>query len=268
MIDVTVRYTKKAQQDPAVMLQLRQPMVLGQALAKRVKERVSNQGDLASEWQRYKAEVRAERAVRRLEKNYDTYERRIGLAVAQGNTKKAAELRAKLAKIDNDQQAAGEQIRPYVVSEDYARLLGLAKTRWSSSAAFHAAAGTKPGTFRVSGGMWAGLQVRNVGASSVVLDFAGSSLGGTRQSTTTKSGRQRKKPVQVRNQVKAGTVFRQSKVNPIQPKDAEVDAMVSAVVRWSQNMMGRTLGATIGTFQGSGDQQLMRDILAHYDGSK
>jgi hypothetical protein len=116
--------------------------------------------------------------------------------------------------------------------------------------------------------MWAGLQVRNVGASSVILDFAGSSLGGTRQSSTTKSGRQRKKPVQVRNQVKAGTVFRQSKVNPIQPKDIEVDAMVAAVVRWSQNMMGRTLGATVGAFQGSGDQQLMRDILAHYDGSR
>ena len=268
MIDVQVRYTKKALADPAALAQLRQPMVLGQALAKRVRERVSRQGDLATEWQRYRTEVKAERAVRRLEKNYDTYERRIGLAVAQGNLKRAAELRAKLAKIDNDQQDAGDKLQPYVISDAYAKLLGLGATRWSSSAAFHSAAGTKPGTFRVSGGMWRGLQVRNVGASSVILDFAGSSLGGTRQSSTTKSGRQRKSPVQVRNQVKAGTVFRQSKVNPIQPKDIEVDAMVSAVVRWSQNMMGRTLGATVGAFQGSGDQQLMRDILAHYDGSR
>ena len=54
----------------------------------------------------------------------------------------------------------------------------------------------------------------------------------------------------------------------MQAQDIEVDAMVAAVVRWSQNMMGRTLGATVGAFQGSGDQQLMRDILAHYDGSR
>lgn len=228
-----MRYTKKALADPATLERLRQPMVLGQALAKRVKERVSKQGDLATAAQRYRGEVRA-----------------------------------KLAKIDDDQQAVGDKLRPYVISQAYADLLGLQNTRWSSSAAFHDAAGTKPGSFRVSGGMWAGLQVRNVGANAVILDFQGSSLGGTRQSTTTKSGRQRKNPVRVRNQVKAGTVFRQSKANPIQPKDAEIDAMGAAVVRWSQNMIGRTLGATLGEFQGSGDQQLMRDILAHYDGSR
>lgn len=268
MLDVQVRYTKKALEDPAVLERLRQPMVLGQALARRVRERVSQQGDLATAWQRYRTEKRAERAGKRLAKNYDAYERRIGLAVAQGSLKRAAELRAKLAKIDNDQQKAGDRLVPYVISQDYADLLGLKKTRWSSSAAFHDAAGTKPGTFRVSGKMWEGLQVRNVGANAVVMDFAGSSLGGTRQSATTKSGRKRSKPVLVRNQVKAGTVFRQSKANPIQPKDTEVDGMVAAVTRWSQNMMARTLGATIGAFEGSGDKQLMRDILAHYDGRR
>ena len=38
----------------------------------------------------------------------------------------------------------------------------MTQTRYRSSAAFHEAVGTKPGTYRVSGGMWRGLQVRNV----------------------------------------------------------------------------------------------------------
>lgn len=268
MIDVQIRYTNAIKDKPEAIAQLRRPMVLGQALAVRVRERVSRAGDLATEVQKYRGEAKAERVSKRLAKNYEAYERRIGLARSQGNLKRVAELQAKLRKIDNDQQDSGEKLQPYVISEAYAKLVGVPATRFSSSAAFHQAAGTKPGTFRVSGGMWAGLQVRNVGASAVVLDFAGSTLGGTRQSSTTKSGRQRKNPVLVRNQVKAGTVFRQSKVNVIQPKDSEVDAMGAAVVRWSQNMIGRTLGATIGGFQGDGDQQLLRDILAHYDGSR
>lgn len=268
MIEVQIRYTKKVKEEPAAMLQLRKPMVLGRALATRVRERVSRQGDLATAWQQYRGEVRQERAAKRLESRYDAYERRIGFAAAQGDHKRVAELRAKLAQIDNDQQRAGETLRPYVISQAYADLLGLRQTRWRSSAAFHNAAGTKPGTFRVSGKMWEGLQVRNVGPSAVIMDFAGSSPGGTRQSSTTKGGRQRKKPVLVRNQVKAGTVFRQSKVNPIQPKDTEVVAMGDAVTRWSQNMMGRVLGATIGDFRSGGDQQLLREILTHYDGGR
>lgn len=263
-----MRYTKAIKDNPEVMARLRQPMVLGEALARRVRERVSVQGDLATQAARYQTERKAERRSQRLAKNYEAYERRIGLARAQGNHKRVAELQAKLRTIDNQQQATGDKLVPFVISEPYAKLLGLTATRFSSSAAFHQAAGTKPGSFRVSGGMWAGLQVRNVGASAAVIDFGGSSLGGQRQSATTAGGRQRKSPVRVRNQIKAGTVWRQSQVNVIQPKDGEVDAMAAAVVRWSQNMLGRTLGATIGNFQGDGDQQLLRDILAHYDGSR
>lgn len=268
MIQVRVRYTKAIQAQPEAMAQLRQPMVLAESLARRVHERVSQRGDLATQAQRYQDERKAERRTQRLARNYDAYERRLAFARAQGNTKRVAELQAKLRKIDNQQQATGEKLVPFVVSDEYAKLLGLSTTRFSSSAAFHQAAGTRPGTFRVTGGMWSGLQVRNVGANAAVLDFAGSTLGGKRQSSTTAGGRQRSRPVRVRNQVKAGTVFRQQGVNVLQPKEAEVDAMGAAVVRWSQNMLARTLGATVGSFQGSGDQQLLRDILAHYNGSR
>ena len=268
MIEVRVRYTKKAQADPAIMEQLKRPMVLGEALARRVRDRVSNSGDLATEAKRYKTEVAAEKRVGRLARNYDKYEQRIAFAVLQGNHKKVAELKAKLRTIDSQQQKAGDNIKPYVISDAYAGLLGLQKTRFSSSANFHAAAGTKPDSFRVSGGMWAGLQVRNMGSDSVIIDFTGSSLGGKRQSTTTKTGRTRSKPVQIRNQVKAGTVFHHSGVNVLQPKDSEVEAMVAGVCRWSQNMLGRVLGAAVGEFKTDADQQLLRDILQHYDGTR
>lgn len=268
MIEIRVRYTKKAQADPAIMMQLKRPMVLGEALARRVRERVSMGGDLATEAKRYKTEVQAEKRAGRLARNYDKYEQRIAFARAQGNHKRAAELMAKLRTIDNQQQATGEKLKAYVISDSYAGLLGLQQTRFSSSAAFHQAAGTKPGSFRVSGGMWQGLQVRNVGADSVLIDFAGSSLGGKRQSTTTKTGRTRSKPVQIRNQVKAGTVFHHSNVNVLQPKDSEIEAMVAGVCRWSQNMLGRVLGATVGQFNADGDQKLLQDILQHYDGTR
>jgi hypothetical protein len=73
--------------------------------------------------------------------------------------------------------------------------------------------------------------------------------------------------VQVRNQIKAGTVWRQSRVNVIQPKDSENEAMVAAVARWSQVTVARTLGALLGEFTTDGDRQLLADILRMYDGS-
>ena len=47
MISVQVRYTKKAQGDASLMDRLRQPMLLGEELAKRIRQRVS-QGNLAT----------------------------------------------------------------------------------------------------------------------------------------------------------------------------------------------------------------------------
>jgi len=268
VITVTVRYTRAAQADPALLEQLRQPMALGLALARQVKERVSQRGDTATAVERYQDEVRLAGSLKRLSRSYDRTEARLAAAVSQRNERRASELRAKLRQIENSEQSLGDKVRAYKISEAYAQALGLHETTYRSSAAFHEAAGTKPGSFRVTGGMWQGLQVRNVGAGSVVLDFEGSSTGAARQSSTTKTGRQRSRPVRVRNQVKAGTVYRFSKVNVVQPKDTENEAMAAAVCRWSQNMLVRTLGATAGEFGTTGDQQLLQAILRQYDGKR
>jgi len=215
VIEVRVRYTRAAQADPSLMAKLQQPMVLGQALARRVVERVSKQGQTATPAK--------------------PYSRRRGL---------------------------------YEINSEYARALGVTKTRYGSSAQFHDAIGAKQGAFRVTGAMWKGLQVRNVGSSGVLIDFAGSSYGSQVQQSTTRSGRQRARPTKVRNQQKAGAVFSRSGVNVIQPKEQETEAMVAAVTRWSQQIVGRILGADAGSFTTTGDQQLLRDILQHYDGSR
>lgn len=156
----------------------------------------------------------------------------------------------------------------YSINDAYAQALGITAKRFRNSQEFHNLVGAKPGTFRVSGGMWAGLQVRNVGGSAAVVDFAGSSIGSARQSTKTATGRQRKTPVKVRNQSKAATVFLSSGVNVLQPTALEEEALLAGVTRWSQQILGRVLGAEAGSFSTTADQQLLREILQRYDGSR
>lgn len=221
MIKVTVRYTKAAQADPSVMEKLRQPMVMGEAMAKVISARVKRRGDLATAAKPY--------------------------AAPQGRNGRS---------------------RRFAISEAYATALSLQQQRFDSSADFHQQAGTKANTYQVTGGMWSGLQVRNFGSSAVVIDFAGSTLGGARLSSKTKTGRTRSKPLRVRNQDKAARVFRSSRVNVIQPKESEQEACGAAVCRWSQNMVGRVLGANIGAFSSSADPTMLRAILQLYDGSR
>jgi len=206
VIEVRVRYTKAAQGDPAMLARLRRPMVLGEALARQVADRVARQGRTATPFDAYSGERKG---------------------------------------------------RAYVVSDAYAAQLGLAGARWRSSSAFHAGAGVRPGTARATGGMWRGLQVRNSGADAVILDFAGSSLGAKRQATKTKSGRQRARPVLIRNQTKGGTVWRHSRVNVLQPTDSENEALGAAVARWAQQLISATLGGEVGRFSSSGDPVLL-----------
>lgn len=197
------------------MAKLAAPMAIGETLAKRLLERVSKQGQLATPAK--------------------PYSRRRGR---------------------------------YEISDEYAAKIGAQRTRYSSSAQFHNSVGVQPGSFRVSGAMWAGLQVRNVGSNAVILDFAGSSLGSQIQKKTTASGRTRNKPTKVRNQTKAGAIFSRSGVNVIQPRDNEIEAMGAAVTRWSQRMLGAILGGDGGTFTTTADQQLLQQILQRYDGSR
>lgn len=158
--------------------------------------------------------------------------------------------------------------RRYAISEAYAQQVGVTERYFRTSAEFHAKVGAKPGAYRVSGGMWSGLQVRNMGGSSAVIDFAGSSIGSSRQSTKTATGRNRSRPVKVRNQAKAGAVFGRSGVNVLQPTALEEEALLASVTRWSQQILGRILGAEAGSFSTTADQQLLREILQRYDGSR
>lgn len=269
MIRVSVRYTKKAQADPALMNKLRQPMVMGQAMAEQIRDRVQNRGATATKALRqYMSDVTKESRLSRANRSFSRYERALEHALQSGRTADAAKFQEKLRKIDDRIQNLGDKIRPFVISEDYARLIGVTKTRYRSSAAFHDEVGVRRNTFRVSGGMWEGLQVRNVGSDAVIIDFAGSSPGAFPSSARTATGRTRKKAPLVRNQAKAGTVFNKLGVNPIQPTDGEQEALAAAVCRWSQRMMTLALGATTGHFQTTADQQLLGRLLQLYDGSR
>ena len=265
---ITVKYTAAARKSADLREAVRRPMVLAEALARRLLQRVAEGGDTATPARQYSDDVRATKQLRGVRHAYDRAERAYANARKRGDSKAAERFRRRMAQLEDVEQSVGDTMRPYVISDEYARLLGVTQTRYRSSAAFHEAVGTKPGTYRVSGGMWRGLQVRNVGASTAIVDFGGSSPGGTRQSQTTASGRTRSRAPQVRNQVKAGTVFRQHKVNPIQATEDEQQAILAAVTRWSQVLVCRLLGATIGRFDGDGDRQLLADILRHYDGGK
>jgi hypothetical protein len=194
----------------------------------------------------------------------------LGEAMAQvvaGRVQRRGQL-ATAAKPYSSRTSSGSKRRPYTIGDAYAAELGLTQSRFRSSEEFHQQAGTRPGTYRVTGGMWSGLQVRNFGSSAVVIDFAGSTLGSARQSSRTKTGRARSKPVKVRNQEKAARVFNASRVNVIQPTDAEQEACGAAVARWSQQMVGRILGAEVGAFATSADPTMLQAILQRYDGSR
>ncbi len=142
-----------------------------------------------------------------------------------------------------DHAAQGKRKRTgYSVTQAYAGAAGVDKQKWGSSADFHRATGTRPGTYRVTGKMWEGLQVRNFG-NGAVIEFAGVSLGSTSaprvawQRVDGKSLPRRnargevvvRKPKNVRNWEKAGIVFRQSRVNVVQPTDAETSDMIDGI---------------------------------------
>lgn len=153
----------------------------------------------------------------------------------------------------------------YPVSEQYAQAAGAkAKlTRWwatqediassrppnlsvqpfKSAAVFHRAAGSEPGKFTVTGGMWKGLQARGSGKSAVILDFQGSSVGtGTPQNMRVWGWRNYDgvaKPVEitlrtaapgnVRNSVKATMVAKMARVHVLRPRMTELQAIAEMV---------------------------------------
>lgn len=159
--------------------------------------------------------------------------------------------------------------RRYVRDPEYAREAKAgAQSHWPSSAAFHAAAGVKIGTFNVTGGMWKGLQVRNIGSSAAVIEFGGSSLGGAIEygrPEKTASGEivRVQRRGRVRNRFKASAIWRTKRVNPIQPTEAEKAALGAALAWWVDRAAADVLGARQARFVlGTEDPQAFREAIA------
>lgn len=119
---------------------------------------------------------------------------------------------------------------------------------WANSQLWHRIARKDDASFNRTGGMWAGLRVRNYGAKGAIIEFAGKSEG---QSGEWKVGRGRTKAGQtkkakwsskVSNNLKAWTVFREKKVLVIQPNVRTQAAFEIAinqfVAQWSASELG------------------------------
>lgn len=154
------------------------------------------------------------------------------------------------------QRAGGRDI-PYAVSESYATAAGTEATA-DSSRQWHQQAGVRFGSFDVTGGMWQGMQIRETaGGDGTIIDFRGSSLGGSGKPKTytgkkknketgeiqevTKT-RSEKTRLNVPNAQKAGRVFALTGVNVIQPTAQEELAMAAAVALQHQITLQESLG--------------------------
>ena len=243
MIDI--KYTKTAMADPAQMLRLKQPMAIAQATAYAIRDRVVNRGQLATSPQGF----------------------------------------------STTPDAGPKKCPRYYISPEYAEKAGLGtQTRWESSQAMHAALGAKPGQGHATGKMWEGLQVRNSG-DTAIIEFGGSSTGasstrtaltqkvhGTYEVTLSDNNRlrakqvtelkrdeggqvqYRRKPKLVRNQVKAGTVFANSKIGLLQPTESEQAAQWTAFRDFCARMTSACFGGQVPAGQPQGDAALYTAI--------
>ena len=235
-------------QDPALLSRLRQPMTIAIATANAIRERVAVRGQLVTPPKAYSTTPDA------------------------GPARKSR----------------------YYISPAYAQAAGLGtQTRWESSAAMHAAIGAKTGTGNATGSLWkpGALQVRNSG-ESCIIELGGSSIGAssTRTALTTKvqgtyqvrlsdngklrakqvreltrdeggSVQYRRKPKQVRNQVKAGTVFANSRIGLLQPTEAESTAQFNAFRSQCGLAVAACFGGTSEAASPQGDRALFDAIM-------
>lgn len=186
--------------------------------------------------------------------------------------------------------------RRYYLSPAYAERLGLGnQTRWESSRAMHQAKGLRPGKASATGQMQAGLQVRNFGSDSAVIDYGGSSLGasstrtaitkakhGTYEVTVANNGKvaarqarelsrdeggqvkYRRKPKLVRNALKAAAVFTGSRVGLLQCTPDEIQAMQAAVATRAGILVAACFGARTPTSEPGGDRALYNAIMQEF----
>lgn len=119
---------------------------------------------------------------------------------------------------------------------------------WKNSEYWHRILRKDDMTFNRTGGMWAGLRVRNYGAKGAIIEFAGKSEGQQgewkRSQGRTKQGQQKKFKwnAKVSNNLKAWTVFRSRKVLLIEPNARTQAAFEIAinqfVAQWSADQIG------------------------------
>lgn len=97
---------------------------------------------------------------------------------------------------------------------------------FKSSAEMHRAAGTRPGSYNVSGGMWSGLTLMALTPTLVRLLFRGRSEG---QDPRFLNGKSR--PIKVSNALKVWTVLEKHGVNVLQISEDELARMGNGTVQ-------------------------------------
>lgn len=145
-------------------------------------------------------------------------------------------------------------IRKYWISEGYAEAVNAPFRKFFSSAHFHKVIGRQVAG-NISGGMWKGLEVRNIGTRGAIIEFKGRSMGAIIKRTSRGKFKQRNL---VGNKRKARTVWLTLKVNVIQPTQREIDSIgAAAVVVWGKAI---AYGATA-DIKLNGDRALARQLV-------
>jgi len=225
---ITVKISKLVLADPAKMQKVANALKLAQVMAEAVQERVMLRGETATTAKPYATSNPPKDATKR------RYTPDAARSIATNIGKKRGLDQAAIDAMIKSMQAPDSG---YSIGKQYAKAAGLDKTRFANSAEMHRAAGAKPGTFRVTGKMWEGLQVRPFGGGAVI-EFGGSSIG---KSSDVRTYRVKVKGVwvtrkvrvgaahMVRNWQKAGVVFKHSRVNVVQPTDFETRDMIDGL---------------------------------------
>lgn len=146
------------------------------------------------------------------------------------------------------------EIRNYYISEGYAEAVNAPFRKFKSSAHFHTVIG-KQVAGNVSGGLWKGLEVRNIGTRGAIIEFKGRSMGAVIKRTSRGKFKQRNN---IGNKKKAATVWLTLRVNIIQPLPKEIEAIGAAAVEvWGKSV---AYGAKP-DLKISGDRALARQLV-------
>jgi len=159
--------------------------------------------------------------------------------------------------------------RPFIVESAYALEAGAVSGKeaatFASSADFHKKAGSKPGAFKVTGGMWKGLTVIDQRGVSSKLFFGGSSRGMRSRKGSLKKDGTRRAPKKVRNRLKARSVGNKG-INVLQWTARELDSLLLALAEQMRLDAVSRLGMDAGRWSGALiNQRLYRNARRYID---